>query len=63
MTADRRQPLTVRPNGALWNEQVFRDFLGLWDRRAPREKVERLSKLDPAIAAFEATSRGSRAAA
>jgi hypothetical protein len=62
MTADRRHRLTVRPSGALFSEETMRWFLGELDRRAPREKVERLSKLDPAIAAFEATSRGSRAA-
>lgn len=60
---DRRQSITTRPNGALWNEQTFRDYIGAVDRRAPKPvTVARLSKQDPDIVAFEATQRGSRAA-
>lgn len=61
MTPDRRSRLTVRPNGALWDEQTFRAFLGVWDRRAKRPTVARLSVNDPLIREFEATARGIRA--
>ena len=63
MTADRRSPVTVRPNGALWREDTWRAYIGELDRRAlgNRRTVERLSKQDPEIAAFEATARGARA--
>ena len=61
-TPDRRRPLHVRPNGALWDEQAYREYIGEVDRRAPRPvTVERLSKQDPDIVAFEATARGARA--
>ena len=60
---DRRRAITVRPNGALWSEQTFRAYIGEIDRRAPKPvTVERLSKQDPDIVAFEATARGARAA-
>lgn len=62
MTPDRRSRLTVRPNGALWDEQTFRAFIGVWDRRAKRPTVARLSASDPMCVAVEADSR-KRAAA
>lgn len=60
MTPDRRQGrYTVLPrSGALLNEDAYRDWVGAIDRRAPkRARVERLSTSDPAIVAFEQTSR------
>jgi hypothetical protein len=47
MTTDRRHQITVRPNGALWNEQTYRDYTGAIDRRDARPKVTRLSALNP----------------
>ena len=60
MTPDRRQRLVTRPNGALWNEQTFRDYIGLIDRRDARPRVTRLSALDPMCVAAEAASRDTR---
>jgi len=60
MTTDRRQRFVTRPNGALWDEQVMRDYIGEIERRAVRPKVTRLSALDPMCVAAEAASRDTR---
>lgn len=57
-----RQDIVIRPDGSVWDRAAFRRFMASWDARAPRiETVRRLSTEDAAIAAFEATARGSRA--
>lgn len=66
MTADRRKrdrdirEISIAPSGALVDEANVRAWLA--GMVTPRTTVVRLSKLDPVIAAFEATARGSRAA-
>lgn len=57
---DRRADITIRPNGSLWREQTFRDYIGALDRREPRVRVERLSATDPFCVAAEADSRKRR---
>lgn len=63
MTVERRRDeITVRPDGRLWREGTLRRYLTDVDARAPKPvTIERLSKLDPEIAAFAATARGARA--
>lgn len=63
MTPNRRhRTLVTLPDGRLWDEAVIRDHLAALDRRAVRPTVARLSREDAEIAAFEARTRGSRAA-
>ena len=57
MNDDRRHRFTVRPNGALFDEQVMRDYERQIERRAIRPTVARLSALDPLCLAVEADSR------
>lgn len=47
---DRRRSIEIRPDGTWFDYAVLRDFLGDWDRKAPkRRRVERLSTNDPAL--------------
>jgi hypothetical protein len=55
----RRQQIETLPDGRLVDRAAERDWLAGMIPKRPT--VERLSKADPEIAAFEATARGSRA--
>ena len=57
MTLERRHRFTVRPNGALFDEQVMRDYERQVERRAVRPTVARLSAVDPFCKAEAAASR------
>jgi hypothetical protein len=53
-----RQDIEVRPDGSLWDRNALRMLKSQWAAAAPKPAyVARLSKDDPEIREFEATSR------
>lgn len=62
MTTERRRKRDIRTHadGSVWDHDTLKWYLDSLVK--PQPVVRRLSKTDPEIAAFEATSRGTRAA-